>query len=157
MATDGVFLKYGPIKGADACVMVPRGMGASEVIVAQSGRFVKEDASGRLEIAGDGNAALAGWVEAAAQTCSATEGGTVVNLIPAANCPAVFRIPVNSGTFTAAMRGKSCDLSVSSNVQGAQLDASTEDTIIIVDGDLVNNAYVDVMINPAKISPTGVV
>ena len=149
-------LKYGPYKNEGACVIVPRSMGASEVISAQSGRFVTEDAAGYLDIAEDGSVELAGWVEAGAQTASATNGVTKVGLIPAANCPAVFRIPVNSGTYLITMLGKTCDISISSNIQGAQLDASAEDTLVIVGGDLVNNYYVDVMINPAKIGATGV-
>lgn len=157
MGYDGVFPKYGPILGAETAVVYPRGMGASEVIKAASGRFVKEDTSGRLEIAVDGSAELAGWVEAGEQTCSATEGGTIVGLIPAAGCKCVFRIPVSAGTFVAAMRGKTCDLAVSSSIQGAKLDGSGEDTIIILDGDVTNNQWVDVMINPAKIGQTGVV
>jgi len=157
MGYDGVFPKYGPILGAETAVVVPRSMGASEVIVAASGRFVNEDGAGYLDIAGDGDAELAGWVEAGAQTAVATDGSTKVGLIPAANCKCVFRIPVNSGTFAITMRGKTCDLSVSSTIQGAQLDASAEDTLIIIDGDATNNKWVDVMINPAKIGQSGVV
>lgn len=157
MVQEGVKLKYGPIKG-NTELYIPAVMGASEVISAASGRFAKTDGSGRLEIAGDGDTELVGWIASHAQTASATEGATSVSLIPAAACLGlVFRIPVNSGTYVAAMRYDTCDISVSSNIQGAQLDASAEDTLIIVDGDTVNNNWVDCQINPAKLGATGVV
>lgn len=155
---EGVQLKYGVIKGEDFTVKIPVPMGASEVIKAKSGRFVKNDASGRMEIAVAGSTLLMGWVELGEQTCSATEGGTIGDMIPAQNCQAVFRIPINTGTYAATMVGKTCDLSVVSSIQGAALGASSEDTVIIVNGDLDNNLWVDVMINPGKCDAyTGVV
>jgi len=36
-------------------------------------------------------------------------------------------------------------------VQGADLTASGEDVVVIVGGDLDDNEYVDVMINPEKV------
>lgn len=168
MATDGKLLKYGPIKGLDTAAGIPMPMGASEVIAVKSGRFVKDDASSRMEMAGDGSTLLAGWVElpegasynaSGIYTCSSTEGADIALFYPiSALLGVVFRIPINSGTFAATMRNNTCDISVSSNIQGAQLDASSEDTLIVVDGDLINNAWVDVMVNPDKIaSLTGVV
>jgi hypothetical protein len=157
MAQEGVKMKYGPIKGEELAVKIDRGIGASEVIKAASGRFVKEDGSGRVEIAVDGTTELAGWLEAAEGTASSTEGATKGTLIIAANCPCVFRIPINAGTYAATMIGKTCDLAVTSNIQGAKLDASGEDTVLIVGGDATNNKWVDVIINPAKIGQTGVV
>jgi len=166
--SDGSQLKYGMIKGEVTAPILPMPMGASEVVAAKSGRFVKDDGSSRMEIAGDGDTELAGWVElpedahytsAGIYTCSVTEGLDIAPFIPISAClGVVFRIPVNSGTFAITMRNNTCDLSVSSNIQGAQLDASAEDTLIVVDGDLVNNAWVDVVVNPAKITAaTGVV
>lgn len=156
---NGAQLRYGAIKGVDGLNFIPMPAGASEVFRAKSGRFVKNDASGRLEVAVDGTTLLEGWVEEGDLTCSSTEGGTIVSFVHAVNClGTIFRIPVNAGTFVATMRLKTCDLAVSSNIQGAKLDGSGEDTLIIVDGDLVNNAWVDVIINPSKITgQTGVV
>jgi hypothetical protein len=153
MVWDGKQLKYGCInpEGKTAIIV---GMGASEVIKAASGRFVKTDGSGRMEIAGDGHGELFGFVELEEQTCSATEGKTKATCIIDVN--ALFKIPINSGTFAAGMIGDTCDLSVVSTIQGAQLDASAEDTIQIVDGDLVNNKWVIVRLNPAKLGATGV-
>lgn len=150
---DGVQLKYGWIRGGRNGFVIP--MGASEVIKAASGRFVKNDGSGRGEIAGDGDTELLGHIESEEVTLGATEGATSKFCV---NDPtAVFRIPVNSGTYVATMIGKTCDLSVSSSIQGAQLDASAEDTVVIVGGDADNNNWVDVMLNPNKMFVTGVV
>lgn len=156
---EGTQLKYGPIKNEAMAVKLDNWpVGASEVIKAASGRFVKYDASQRLEIAVDGSTLLAGWLEIGEQTASATEGATKGCLIPAANCPVVFRIPINAGTYIETMRGKTCDLAVTSTIQGAKLDGSGEDVLLIVDGDLLNNLWVDVMIAPDKqASFTGVV
>jgi len=51
-----------------------------------------------------------------------------------------------------AMYNNTCDLSVSNNIQGVQLDASAEDTLIVVNGDEVGFAWVDVIVNPEKIT-----
>ncbi len=129
-------------------------MAASQVIVNASGKFVKRTAAGTATVtmAGDGDTELIGHLETEADSSTAAEWRNCVN-----DLTAVFRIPVNSGTYARTMKGKACDLSISSNIQGAQLDASSEDTIIIVDGDEVNNLWVDVMLNPVKIGSVGVV
>lgn len=157
-------LKYGINKNEQTALIVSAPMGASEVIPA-GGAFVKNDASGRMEIAGDGDTLLAGYVfpnELDAgykyQTCSSTEGGTVVPFIPISAMLSVgVKLPVHGGTYAATMLGETCDLEVVSNVQGVQLDASAEDTVIIVAGDVTANEVV-VIPNPDKIaSLTGVV
>ena len=151
--TEGEMMKYGMIKGYE--LYIPAPIGASEVITAASGRFVKTDGSGRVEIAVDGTTELVGHLDFPAGTASATEGGSIGLLNVARD--AVYRIPVNAGTYVAAMKYDTCDLAVTSNVQGAKLDASGEDTVIIVDGDITNNQWVDVMVNPSKLGVTGVV
>ena len=146
-------LKYGPIRGGRNGFWVP--LGASEVIKAKSGRFVKSDGSGRAEVAVDGSTELIGFLDCEEFTASSTEGADKRWCIN--DLTAVFRLPINSGTYAATMKGKTCDVSVSSTIQGVQLDASSEDTLIIVDGDLINNAWVDVMLNPIKLGATGVI
>lgn len=146
-------LKYGHIRGGHSGYVTP--IGASEVIKAKSGRFMKSDGSGRAEVAVDGSTELIGFLECEEFTASATEGADKRWLIN--DLTAVFRIPVSAGTYVKAMKGKTCDLAVSSDIQGAKLDGSGEDTIIIVGGDDVNNRWVDVMLNPAKMGATGVV
>lgn len=134
-------LKYGQIYGG--CVAVPVAMAASQVISAASGKFVYMNA-GAATLNVDGSASIFGFLEAHAHTPAT---GAYLNAV--IDLSAVFRIPVNSGTYVIGMQGDYCDISVSSNIQGAQLDASTENTLIIVDGDLDNNYWVDVRMNPA--------
>jgi hypothetical protein len=158
-------MKFGIIKNEQVAPILSAPMGASEVIPA-GGAFVKNDASGRMEIAGDGSTLLAGYVLPTEldtgkkyQTCSSTEGGTVVPFIPiSAMLGVIVRLPITGGTYVATMFGETADLEVVSNAQGVQLDASAEDTIVIYGGDAVDNEYVDVSVNPNKIaSLTGVV
>jgi len=157
-------LKYGWIRGGKVSIPVPIGNG--EVIHSQSGRFVKNDASGRAEIAGDTNTVLWGFLEcediAAADNTS--EGKYTRNMI--IDLTAVFRIPIRfeSATYTvnysAAVLGKSCDLVVADgDIQWANLTDGDESTIVIVGGKAASAAaaddgWVDVMLNPAKLSPT---
>ncbi len=157
-------LKYGIQLNEQVALIVTAPMGASEVIPA-GGAFVKNDASGRMEIAGDGSTLLAGYVlptELDAgkkyQTCSSTEGATVVPFIPiSAMLATAVKLPVTGGTYAATLLGETADLEVVSNVQGVQLDASAEDTVIIVGGDVDANTVL-VIPNPDKIaSLTGVV
>lgn len=161
----GALLRYGPVKGEDNAVKIPYPIGASETFRLKSGRFVTNDGSGRAELADDGDTLLLGWMDAGLGDAdsSSTEGGDIGMLIPAIGCGVVFRIPINAGTFTAAMRGLTCDLVRATVggvtlIQGAKLDASGEDNLYIVDGDLENNEWVDVMFNPSKLTGyTGVV
>jgi len=156
MGTPLIALKqmiYGWIRGGH--VSHPTPIGASEVFSVASGKFVTNDASGRAEVAKDGSTALWGHMECEAFTASATEGADVRNMI--VDPSAVFRIPVNSGTYVVTMLGETCDLSVVSTIQGAQLDTSTEDTVRIVGGDSVNNYWVELMFVDAKRYNTGVV
>ena len=146
-------LKYGWARGGKVSHPVP--VGASEVFKDRGSAFVKNDGSGRAEVAGAGSTALWGHLEVEEITTGATEGAEVRNMIV---CPsAVFRSPINTGTYAATMLGKVCDLSVVSTIQGAALDASSEDTVRIVGGDVVNQFWVELMIVDAKRYNTGVV
>lgn len=153
-------LKYGIVKNEQIAPVLSAPMGASEVIPA-GGAFVKNDASGRMEIAGDGSTLLAGYVLPTVldsgkkyQTCSSTEGGTVVPFIPiGAMLGVVVKLPVTGGTYAETMLGKTADLEVVSNAQGVQLDASAEDTVLIVGGDVTAN---EVYVTPYIAKITGV-
>jgi hypothetical protein len=154
-------LKYGIIKGEKSAPRLSIPVGASEVIPA-GGAFVKSDGSGRAEIAGDGTTLLAGYIFPSDtgldagqeyETTNSTEGVPVVPFLPiSAMLGVVVRLPVTGGTYAATMLGKTADLEVVSSMQGVQLDASAEDTVIVVGGDAVNNRWVDVMVNPDKIT-----
>ena len=147
-------IKYGHYRGGN--VSVPAKWAASQVVKARSGRFVYLDGSGHLTIADDGANEIFGHAEEADRTTSATAGieECKVNIDPSA----VFRIPVGAGTYVATMRGKTCDIiKDASDIQGADLTANTDVVLIIVDGDLVDNDWVDVMINQKERCQSGVV
>jgi len=163
MANTNQQLKYGWIRGGKLTIPVPIGNG--EVINARSGRFCKNDGSGRAEIAGDTHTVLWGFLESEpiAAADNTAEGKYTRNLI--IDLTAVFRIPIRyeSATYTvnysAAVLGKSCDLVVVSGIQYANLTDGDESTIVIVGGQAAsaagaNDGWVDVMLNPAKLSPT---
>lgn len=150
-------VKYGPLDAYNCSV--PGTMGASEVVKAASGRFVKTDGSGRLEIAGDGHSDLAGWAELGEQTCSATEGATPCTLIRDTNCR--FRLPLayDGATYTvnysAAVLWEAFDLVVVSNVQYVNLTTTSEKTVYVVGGKAAtsataNDGYIDVLLSPSK-------
>lgn len=138
----------------------PLPMGASEVIKAKSGRFVKDDGSGRGELAGDGDTRLKGWVESGDLTCSATEGATILNCCD--DVTAVYTLPLryDGVTYTVnysdALLGKKHDLVIVSNVQYANVTHNSEKTIIVVGGKAAtsassNDGYLKCRMNPSKL------
>lgn len=140
---DGEMLKYGRINESEGSAeLVPVTMVASQVIKARSGRFVFMVAGGATLVI-DTSTTIFGVLNAHEHTpdvgvifsCDADLGG-------------IWRIPINSGTFVIGMVGDFCDLSSSSDIQGAALDVSTRDHLVIVNGDAVNNKWVDVKMNP---------
>lgn len=141
-------LKYGHTRGGS--VSVPCATAAS-TFVAASGRFVYLNA-GVATLADDGANEIFGFADVAAGLQVA---GTINNII--IDPTAIFRIPVIAGTYVAAMRGKTCDLIITGGIQGADLTASDDDVLIVVDGDEVSNLWVDVMLNPKEIAQSGVV
>jgi len=145
--TEQAQLKFGLIKPAQDVVSVPLPMAASEVRGALSSGFVTLDSNGNGVYSVVGSATIFGHVDSPAETASATAGATVYGCI--IDPTAVFRVPISAGTYAhATYRGKVCDPAVSSNVQGAALDVTTNALLIIVDGDVSgDNAWVDVMIN----------
>lgn len=148
---DGKLLKYGPIKGVDH-PGIPMKFAASVAIKNAGGKFVDINGSGYMDLAAADSTEVTGWADAPEVTTSL---GDEHNVIVSVNT--VYRIPINSGTLTQAMIGKTCDLSVSSGIQGAALDASSRDVVTIVDGDIAGNEWVDVVITPSKRGVTGVV
>ncbi len=151
-ATIGEQLRYGQVAGPK--VQIPAQWGASEVVKAASGRFVKTDGSGRLEIAGSGDTQLIGHATHREETTSSTEGGTKTQLNTSLD--AVYKIPLlGAVTLTRAMFYDTCDLIVTSTIQGADL-TSVEDVLVIVDGDVANQKWVMVMLNPNKMFAQGI-
>ena len=141
---DGVMLKYGKINeksgGAD---VVPVTMAASQVVKAKSGRFV-------FMVAGAATLVVASSASIYGVLNTHEHTPTVGDIIGCdISLDAIYRIPVNSGTFAIGMVGDYCDLSIASDIQGAVLGTSTRNSVIIVNGDAVNNNWVDVKMNDA--------
>lgn len=114
-------------------------VGASEVFKKKGGGFVKMDGSGRIEIAGAGHTGVIGAALIFEDyTAPSTEGA--IDLPVDTSWDSLWEIPINSGTYAATMRGKTCDLSVASGIQGAALDLSSDDVVLVVDKGSVNAA-----------------
>lgn len=137
-------LAYGWIGGGKAAFPLP--MGASEKILAKGGRFVVNDDSGRGEVAGATAVDLMGWVEGN-ETCSTTEGATVLNCIYSND--AKFRMPLayDNSTYTVnyatSLIGECCDLLVLNSVQYANPTLSSYDPIVIIGGLAATTAWTD--------------
>ncbi len=136
-------------------------MAASVNLYPKSSYFVTFDSSGNaaLTIATDTfcSGALIGYGAGnplsstpTYYTTSSTAGGE--SLPCTSDVSAVFRIPVSSGTYARANRGKLCDLAVATGVQGAAVQTATRGHIRLLDGDETNNAWVVVQFNAAKLS-----
>jgi hypothetical protein len=147
------YIKYGHVRGGAIAVPVP--LAASQAFKARSGRFIYLDASGYATLCAAGANEIFGHAEEAQRTSSSTAAAEVANVI--VDPSAVFRIPIISGTYVATMRGKTCDIGVSAGIQGADLTAADDDVLIIVDGDEVDNDWVDVMISQNERAQSGVV
>ena len=136
----GEQLKYGFIRGFE--LSVAGYMTDAQTMRQASGRFVYLDSAGRCTLNADGAGRIWGHAEYLGDSEGSEDDRVNVNIA----VDAAYRIPINSGTFVKAMIGDECDISISSNIQGAQLDASDEDTLMVVGGDLVNSNWVDVKI-----------
>ena len=138
----GKQLKYGQISGGN--IGYDHILTAAQTILAASGKFVARagDGTDTVTLADDGSTELLGHLEC--EAIADTDGDEVRKIV--CDPTAVYRIPIDSGTYTHLMKGKDCDIAISNNVQGAQLDASVERTLRIVNGDLVNNEWLDVMV-----------
>jgi len=143
MATVGKHLRFGQVKGHQVNIGGLRWL-ASQVIANQSGKFVFMSATGYLTLC-TGDVGIMGWAQERARTPTVGDL-TTVNIAK----DAVYRVPIITGTYAVTMIGESCDLTVSSSVQGVDLTSSTYDQVIIVGGDVTNQEYVDVVINPAN-------
>lgn len=145
-------IKYGWVRGGK--VSVPAPLAASQAFKAASGRFVHKDGSGNCVLSDDGQDEIFGFAEASEMTYSSTAAVDFVNVI--VDPTAVFRIPIAAGTFDKTMVQKTCDILINaSSIQGADLSASVDDVLIIVDG---NNSegWVEVMINQKERAQSGV-
>jgi len=140
---DGKQLRYGQVKGGESSY--EHILAAAQTIVAASGKFVARTGDGTDTVTlCDGHTHILGWcVTEAIATTLGTEKRKIID-----DLTAVFRLPIDSGTYSHLMKGKTCDLDVTSDIQGVALDDTTTDLVVIVDGDVTNQEWVDVKLNP---------
>ena len=152
-------IEYGRRRGKDT-LRFTFPVGASEVFKKAGSSFVIEDASGRVEIAAAGETNVIGHALLNEDhTASSTEGATKVEVD--LSYESVYEVPIITGTWADTMRGKVCDLVVTSDIQGVDLGASGEDVVQLIDKGTTNAAgtVVSVLVRlvPAKLTYTGVV
>ena len=172
--------RYGQIRGGHNGFSLP--MGASETFYSKSGRFVKNDVSGRGELALAGSSTLQGFVRDGQPDDGAGGGGLgtggtegdkkfwcIIDL------SAVFRLPLAyTASYTANyddnMIGEHCDLVVISGVQYVDVTNSAKDVVRVVGGKAATavfvpagitgltqgDGYVDVMLIESKLYAQGV-
>lgn len=106
--------------------------------------FLTKDSSGYYSKAADADSVFAVAYEEVA-TAPTNDGDLYasVDISP----DSIYRIPVNQGSLALSMRQKTCDLGVTAGVQGADVDLSTDDNLLIVGVDIAANE-VDVQIRP---------
>jgi len=146
---DGEMLQYGRINERSAgahIISVP--MAATQAIAAASGRFVYMN-DGAATLCGAATTTIFGFLQTHAHTPA-----TSAKVACEVDLKAVYRIPVYAGTFVNGMIGDLCDLVISGGIQGADLTASDRNLVTIVAGDVTNNKWVDVMMNP-ELASTG--
>ncbi len=158
IGTTGQRLKYG-VESLNS-YFYSTTMAASVNLYPLSSYFVTFDASGNagLTIATDTfcSGAIIGIgagnpvAGTAYYTTNSSAGGESLPCTSDPSC--VFRIPVSSGTYARANRGKLCDLAVATGVQGAAVQTATRGHIRLLDGDESNNKWVVVQFNAAKLS-----
>ena len=131
-------LEYGKRRG-DGEYEVAYPIGASEVFKKKGGAFLIEDGSGRLEIAGAAEKNIIGHLADFAEdfTASSTEGATVLKVNT--DLQAHYELPIE-GTWAETMRGKTCDLIVTSSIQNLDVDASTDDCVELIEKGTTNPA-----------------
>ena len=135
-------LKYGWRRGGKVSTIVT--MVGSENIQNRSGKFIFMNA-GAATLCDDSTQTIFGHLETELDTStSADQRNCIIDIT------GVFRIPVTAGTFVIGMVGDEVDIDILSNIQGADLTASTHNIITIIGGDLDDNNFVDVMMTPRE-------
>ena len=153
-------LKYGLLNDPAAMNKYVHTLKAAEVFYHQGGKFVARDAGGSNDLAIAGDTQLEGWAETFDNLVPSVAG---VITIPSGGVNGLIVCDLNahfvmacSGTYTDALRGKTCDLEIVASKQLANEDASSTDVIVIYDGN-ATLSLVEVGLAPAKMFATGVV
>lgn len=106
--------------------------------------FLTKDSNGYYAKAADGESVFAVAFDAVTTAPSASGD---IHVLADISPDSIYRIPVDEGTLAITMLQKTCDLGVTNGVQGADVDSSADDNLLIVGIDLAANE-VDVQIRP---------
>ncbi len=123
--------KYGQVAGPETNLEFE--VGASTIFKHLGGAFVQIDANQRVIIAVAGVLDIIGWAFTGDFTASSTAGNTKVSVN--INKEAVYEMPIDTArteTQLKALVGSTCDIIVTSDIQYADFDASTNDILQIV-------------------------
>lgn len=144
-------VKYGYLFGAQAMVDGVT-MAASITQVAGSSQFVTMDASGNCVMTAATSTSIFGHLIAPLPNTGSTTSAKDKFTVNIAN-DAVYIIPIITGTYSRANRGKLCDLVISTNKQGAACQVSTRGHLRILDGDETTaNKYILASMNPGVLT-----
>lgn len=144
----GKQIKYGWIRGGE------QGQGAT-VAVSQtfkngSAKFVKRTGATTSTVTAciTADTDIYGWLEIEEHTTDSTAGTEVRKVIT--DRTAIFRIPINQGTYQKYMAGKACDFVrvTATAMQTAAIDSALYCQLIIEGGDSDSSLWVDVRLNP---------
>lgn len=146
-------LSYATQSGASQ-IVGPAPVGASEQFYAKGGKYVVQDGSGNVDLAGAADIPY-GWACGVGDlTAGSSDGDTKIAAIDVN--PLVIREMPADAAVTASLIGKTCDIVVSAGgIQQADVGSSSTDVLVIIDVDPTNQRVL-VHLNPNKLYTTGV-
>lgn len=143
-------VKYG-YRGGPRVFVDAWPIAASQNFEDRSGKFVKLDANDRVDIADSGDTQIEGWAEVGNFTSSSTAGADTCQVDVSEL--SLYGMPADADP--ANIRGETCDLIVTSDIQYADVGESNEDVIAVLNLDTANDTVV-VRMNGLKMYVAGV-
>lgn len=125
---------------------------ASQVFNLLSGKFGQIDSNNDFALLSSNDSTVYGWATVGAYTSSSTAGKDWIAVD--ISMDSQYWIPADD-TVTEAMRGETCDVVVSANIQYADIGESNQDIFLITDVDTANQ-YVLVKIADGKQQAKGI-
>lgn len=144
-------VKYGQIRGGEQGFNVL--LASGQTIYATDAKLVTI-ASGIATIAASSAIKLGGFIECEGIPNSVNLGTTLgTEMRKCINDPtAIYRIPIVSGTYTDALLGQRVDyINSGAGSRGAALAGTSYKQLIVLKGDVDDNQWVDVRIEPTML------
>lgn len=148
-------LKYGQVYGGENGFDVTVATG--QTIYRNSLKFVKRTgaSTATVTLATQTDSEILGHLEIEEFVTASTNGTEVRKCVD--DPTAVFKGRVLYGTYAEYMKGKTCDIIVSSGIQGVCLNSASYNQIIVVDADTTDTGWILVRRNPGGENRLGVV